>query len=233
MGACWRALAARPGVEVKVIAFAPRASATAPFAADAVLRGVDHSLLDATQRDDAGRIASLVADHRPDAVVIAGWAHRPYVRLLREPRLASARFAMAMDTPWTGSWRQRLGWARLAPIASRLHGVLVAGERAYLLARQLRIPEAKIRRGSYGYDDALFAGAFERRRELGAHPRRFLFTGSYDRRKGLDLILGAYRRYRAEVADPWPLTCCGRGELAGEVAATGGVEDRGFVQPGW
>lgn len=230
MAACWRALAARPGVTLKVIAFAPESSGTAPFDAS-ILAGVDHVLLDARQRIDADHIANLTADHKPDAVVICGWAHAPYLSLLHDPRLRSAKFVMGMDTPWTGTVRQRLGWVKLRPHAPRLHRVLVTGERSFQLARRLRFPEARICRGVYGYDDQLFTGAYERRRQGGEHPKRFLFVGSYDHRKGLDLILPAYAAYRKAVSDPWPLTCCGKGELEAVINAAEGVENAGFVQP--
>jgi glycosyltransferase involved in cell wall biosynthesis len=230
MAACWRALAHSQGVVLKVIAFATDPSSSAPFD-PRLLQGVDHLLLDARQRHDTAFIGDQVAAHRPDAVILCGWAHAPYLRLLHDPRLRDARLSLGMDTPWSGSLRQRFGWLKLRPYAARIHRVHVTGERAFRLARQLKFPESKIRRGFYGYDDACFSTAFETRRQSGPHPKRFLFTGSYDPRKGLDLILEGYARYRGQVADPWPLTCCGKGELTSAVDAAAGVENLGFVQP--
>ena len=46
------------------------------------------------------------------------------------------------------------------------------------------------------------------------------------------MLLAAYARYRGRVPDPWPLTCCGKGELKGALAGAAGVEELGFVQPG-
>jgi glycosyltransferase involved in cell wall biosynthesis len=33
------------------------------------------------------------------------------------------------------------------------------------------------------------------------------------------------------VREPWPLVCCGKGELASHLKGVEGIEDRGFVQP--
>ena len=42
---------------------------------------------------------------------------------------------------------------------------------------------------------------------------------------------GSARRYRAAVADPWPLTCCGMGPERWRLSGVEGIEDLGFVQP--
>lgn len=230
MAACWRALAAETGVQVKIIAYAPDPHGKAPFSSE-ILGDVPHRLLDRAERSNSGLIADAVAAEKPDVLVISGWAHPPYLNLLSDPRLANARIAMAMDTPWRGTLRQWLGRFKIRRLRDRLHRVIVAGERSFLLARNLGFPEERIRKGAYGYDDARFAAAFERRQLTPEHPRRFLFTGMYDQRKGLDLILDAYAGYRNRVSSPWPLTCCGTGELNSRVSASPGVINRGFVQP--
>lgn len=63
------------------------------------------------------------------------------------------------------------------------------------------------------------------------HPRSFLFTGQYVQRKGLDLLIEAYRSYRATAEDPWSLTCVGTGEMASDLVGEPGITDLGFVQP--
>ena len=60
MAACWRALAAREGVDLQVIAFAPNTEGKAPFSPE-VLAGVDHHLLDRQERADADRIIGEAA----------------------------------------------------------------------------------------------------------------------------------------------------------------------------
>jgi glycosyltransferase involved in cell wall biosynthesis len=109
--------------------------------------------------------------------------------------------------------------------------VFVPGERSYQYARFLGVPEDRIRRGTYGVDCDAFAPILARRERGGDWPRSFLFMGRYQRAKGLDVLVPAYAAYRSLVRDPWPLVCCGKGELAGLLRGVPGIEDRGFVQP--
>jgi glycosyltransferase involved in cell wall biosynthesis len=136
---------------------------------------------------------------------------------------------MGMDTPLTGTWRQWLGRFKLAGYVGKMSRVIVPGERAWQYARFLGLPESRIRRGLYGIDFAGLSSLHAARAV--AWPKRFLFTGRYTAVKGIDTLAAAYRLYRGQVRDPWPLTCCGQGPLADVLRKTEGVEDRGFVQP--
>ena len=94
------------------------------------------------------------------------------------------------------------------------------------------MPESKIRRGLYAYDQKLFGSGYERRVGLpGGWPRKFLYVGRYVQEKGIDALLGGYAKYRSRSTDPWPLTCCGMGAMGDAVRAAEGVTDLGFVQP--
>jgi glycosyltransferase involved in cell wall biosynthesis len=225
--ACWRALAAFPGVELRVIAF-DGGGANTSFDR-ALIDGLDCRLLDERERGDASRVESLVAEFRPDAVSIPGWFHPAYTALTRSEDLAGARFVMGMDTPWTASLRQRLARWRLGGLLKRVTRVIVAGERSWQYARRLGVAEERIVRGVYGHDFGAFSSAASARPT--PWPRRFLFVGRYVPEKGVRVLLEAYRLYRAQVSEPWSLTCCGQGPLSGEVARAEQVQDVGFVQP--
>ena len=222
MAACWRALAAKPEIELHVIAFAPEGNAAF---APAVVSGLHCELVNHNQRDDADFIAARVIEAKPDVVMIPGWLHRPYSALAREKELANARFVMGIDTSYTGSIRQRLGRVKVGRLIDRMDLVVVAGERAFQLARALRVAEAKILRGVYGYDDVPLAEV-SRQRESPL-PRKFLYVGRYVPEKGLDVLFGAYEKYRSTVSDPWALNCAGKGPIP----MSGGAVDLGFVQP--
>ena len=230
MSACWRALSATPGVEVYVLAY--RSGDSEANFRDDVTRGINIRLLNEAERADESLIRSLVIDSRPDVLVLSGWSSPAYRALAFEPALASARRVMTMDTPYRGTLRQRLGRFRMASYFARIGRVMVPGERAWQLARVLGFAEQKIRRGMYGVDyDNLAPLHAERLAQPGGWPRRFVFTGRYHADKGLDVLLDGYRGYRRRVPDPWPLICCGMGEMKGLLAGADGVEDLGFVQP--
>jgi glycosyltransferase involved in cell wall biosynthesis len=230
MRACCRALAALQDIELTVVAFASRDS-SAPFRSDLTAGDQQVFLLSPEQQRDAAAVARLVSARRPDVVVVPGWAYHAYRRLLGNPELRHARFVMTMDTPFRGTWRQAVGRMPIGAFARRMDHVVVAGERSWQYARYLGVPEQRITRGVYGYDDELFRPALEWRREVGEWPRKFIYVGRYAEEKSIGVLLAGYRAYRASVPDPWPLSCCGNGPLGADIRAEPGVTDLGFVQP--
>ena len=232
MAACWRALANRPGVVLSIIAFRSGAPTTNAAFSDSVVAGLDCRLLDSDERHDATLVATLVRERRPDLLVLCGWFHPPYVRLVNLPDLRDKKFVMGMDTPLRYTWRQRLARLKLGRYLARMHRVIVPGERSWHYARYLGVEETRLRRGVYGIDYAGLTPVGRRRAPDGAWPRRFLFVGRYIAIKGVDVLLDAYGRYRASVGgDPWTLSCCGTGPMSELMNDRPGVEDLGFVQP--
>jgi glycosyltransferase involved in cell wall biosynthesis len=232
MAACWRAISARPGLDLSIIGFKSDVAGASIKFQDDVVRGLKVRLMVPDELNDVAFVRSLVVPHDPQVVVVPGWSYAPYRKLVEAPELQQARFIMTMDTPARGTLRQRLGRFKIAGYLSRIDRVSVPGERAWQLARQFGVGEEKIRRGLYGVDYAQLSPLFEQRRvQPGGWPRQFLFTGRYQEEKGIDVLLQAYRAYRESVSEPWGLTCCGTGPLAAAIEAEAGVTNRGFVQP--
>jgi glycosyltransferase involved in cell wall biosynthesis len=231
MTACWRALNASPGVELRIIAFVPRAAGTEVNFDNNIVAGLNCRLLGGDEIFDEKLIGDLVVEHKPDAVILPGWFHAPYRNVVNRPELQNVKFIMGMDTPWKDTWRQHLAKFKLRSYLLRIHRIMVAGERSWQRARALGVPEDRIRRGYYGIDYDLFAPIYERRLNQYPNnwPRRFLYTGRYHPDKGIDILIAAYRKYRASVPDPWPLTTCGMGPMGPEVKAASEISDRGFV----
>jgi len=228
----WRALAARPDIDLHVITYGPPPGSAAQFD-PALLEGVPHTLIEKHWRfEKSADLPALVAQHKPDVVVFSGWMIPAYYRLPKAPALRRARFVLGMDTPWLGTWRQHLARWKLAPLLRRVDCVMVTGERCWQYARHLGVPEGAIRRGVYGIDyDAFATAAAQRHTGTDDWPRRFVHLGRYVRSKGLDVLLEAYQLYREGHEAPFELTCCGAGPMRDRVASAPGVTDRGFVQP--
>ncbi|RMH39016.1 MAG: glycosyltransferase, partial [Gammaproteobacteria bacterium] len=131
---------------------------------------------------------------------------------------------------WTGSLRQRVA-SVVAPwyLHSAIDVLWVSGERQRQLARRLGYAGARCWSGYYACDWDRFADVY--RRVGSARPRAFLYVGRYVPIKGLDILLTAYRQYRAQVTDPWPLICVGSGEQEVLLQGVEGVYNQGFVQP--
>jgi len=231
MAACWRAMVKRCP-DIQIVAFKSGQHGTNAAFADEVIQGLPIQLLDADERANQALIESRVIEHRPDVVIVPGWLHQPYMHLLHHPSLSSARFIMGMDTPWKGTWRQRMARLKLGWYLERADRVVVAGERSWQYATFLHVPEGKLRRGVYGIDYQNLSGLYDRRLQLpGGWGRNFLYSGRYTHVKGIDVLVDAYMRYRRNVSNPWSMVCCGQGELSYLLTAREGITNHGFVQP--
>lgn len=231
--ACWRALAARPGIDLHVVCFRPEDNARHTQFQEHLLRGIPHTFLSSAEIKQPEFVAKLVAAHDPHIVVISGWSFPCFTRLPDRPELARSQFMLAMDTPWRGDLRQRVAKYFLAGYLRRMAAVLVAGDKARHYAIRLGVPESRIHRGLYAYDNSAFNEGVLHNRIRGNRdwPRRFLFVGRYAPEKAIDVLVAAYQAYRRRNPDAWPLDCCGMGELKGLLSRAKGVTDLGFVQP--
>lgn len=227
LAAGWRALQAIPELDVTYCVqlgsrgFDP-----------STLRGLRnfHAIDGARQLDVNGEV-DLICSTNPDVLVVSGWNCPAHRRAVRDRRLAGAASIMAMDTPWIGGPKQLLATVALRRYARRMSLVVTACERSRRYAERLGVDPSRIKLGTYCADVPSFARAAELRGSRGSWPRRFLFAGRLIHQKGVDVLLGAYSRYREAVEQPWPLTICGKGPLETLVAGRPGVSHVGFVQP--
>ena len=87
--ACWRALSALPGVSVKV--FTPETHHG--YSAD-VLSGISAQVFPDAEFYDEGfaeRFAEMVISENPDAILIGGWAAKPFADLVDVGLLSNVR----------------------------------------------------------------------------------------------------------------------------------------------
>jgi len=234
MAACWRALSQRDGVEVFVVARRPESGSAVEFTTG-IMDGIDCELLTQAQMDDPERLSKIVRDQKPDVVVLCGWGSPSYPTVAQDPALASAKFIMTMDTPFSGTIRQRLGGVAKRSYFKRFDHCVVAGERTHRLAQTLGFSESILTRGVYSVDGAAFETAIAQRASLDQWPANFLYVGRYAAVKGLDVLVDAYQRYRdrcqRDGQTPWTLTTCGKGEESRRFEGLEGHTDRGFTQP--
>ncbi|HWB54830.1 MAG TPA: glycosyltransferase, partial [Tepidisphaeraceae bacterium] len=210
LAACWKALAAMPGVELSILSTPSYRNFN-----KSVLAGLNCHVMTPEENDDAAFNKNWIQSCNPDVIVLCGWIHPIWNRLPELPEFADKPFVLAFDTPWRGTLRQRLAKWKLASLVRRMDRVIIPGERAWQYARRLGFPERKIRRGMYGIDFDALGPLYERRLAQGAGqwPRRFVYFGRYAEEKAIDVLVEAYRIYCKQAGDPWPLTTCGVGDM--------------------
>ncbi|MEL6453212.1 MAG: glycosyltransferase family 4 protein [Cyanobacteria bacterium J06623_5] len=227
MAACWRALQQQPNIDLYVLAFQAR---TQTAFSDSLMADIPCYLLNLTERNDVALIRQHVIAQKPDVIVMCGWLSKAYRQLAYDPAFAHVCFIMGMDTPWRATLRQRVAPLVLRSFLARMHHVVVTGERSWQYAVYLGVPPERIHRGLYGVNYTSLSPLLTKRQKM-AWPKTFLFAGRYASAKSIDRLVEAYQCYRTGVSDPWPLICCGKGELATLLKNQPGIEDRGFVQP--
>ena len=183
MGDCWRTLAGRGRVELKVSVDARSGLPGSRFDANDVLQGLDWS-------------ESLPTDWTPDVVFTVGWRH-PLCREAAVRRWGDGtRKVCCFDMPW--EWRLRKIAARfvLWRYLRRFDAAFVNGMSAARYAQWLGFGRARIYKG-------LIATNLRR---FGPHVGGggFLYVGRESPEKGLDVLRAAHARYRAR-GGTWPL----------------------------
>jgi glycosyltransferase involved in cell wall biosynthesis len=224
MAACLEAYRRQTGAKLLVLAWP--CEKNAPFAASS-FSGLGEIL----DRSKFGQeqIEECVRKFGPEAVLVSGWGDAGYNRICRRLRASGIPIIAGCDTAWRGSLRQHIA-AFAAPwhVHRFIEVLWVTGERQRQLARALGFRGARCWDGFYACNWEQFA------RKTPDAPsgraRSFLFVGRYVEEKGIRDLAAAYRNYRTEVKDGWPLVCAGKGGLA-PLLAEAGADDRGFVQP--
>lgn len=228
LSACWKALAATPGIELSILS----TPSFRNFDTN-VLAGLDCHVMSEQENNAPDFNKQWINSRNPDVILLCGWIHPIWNRFPYESEFKNKPFILAFDTPWRGMLRQRLAPFKLAKMFRRMDCVIVPGERAWQYARHLGFPEKKVRRGMYGIDFDAFSPMYDRRlaENNGQWPRRFLYVGRYAEEKAIEILVEAYRLYCKQISDPWPMTTCGAGEKKHLFENVPNLTDRGFVQP--
>lgn len=199
MADCWRALAALPGVSLKVVIEEKTDPGTA-FRVDEVMQGLDYSVVGSEEKYVE---KVLPEEWRPDVLFIVGWHAKTCRWFATEPRWEKVPKVCVFDMPW--QWRLRKIAARfvLWRYLRRFRAAYVPGRVAARYARWLGFKD--VRTGLFGIRTEKFAG--ERK---GGEPF-FLYVGRNSSEKRLDDLRAAYAMYARQVERPWPLRLVGKG----------------------
>jgi glycosyltransferase involved in cell wall biosynthesis len=171
----------------------------------------------------------------PELAIVTATKDAGFRRAARRLHARGAIVVWASDVPPRPLWRDLYGVVRSRTGFCRGYDVaFVSGQKAAEYARRIGFPRNRVFTGLYTCDTRLFRTVGLERHASGASeewPRRFLFVGQFITRKGLDILIDAYRQYRKGTTDPWELWCAGTGPLRSLLDGVEGVRVMGFLTP--
>ena len=202
MADSWRALAAQPGVELKVIV--EQVASGREFVAAKVLAGLDYTLV-APSSADQPQALNLQSAFQPDIIFAVGW-HSKVVRTCVAV-YPDVKKICCFDMPWR--WLPRCVAARfvLRSWVKKFAAAYVPGAEAAKYAKWLGF--CRVERGLFAIDQSKFAAA-----DLSKKVRHvltksgFFYAGRFSPEKRVDLIEKAFRRYQ-ELGGTWSFDCYG------------------------
>jgi glycosyltransferase involved in cell wall biosynthesis len=178
--------------------------------------------IDARINDNESRTTwQDVGLERPDFLFINGWSVRWVRSLVNEVNNAGGLSVAMADNIWHGSVKQRIACSGPGRLWLRpYHAFFVPGKASSEFLQRMNVAEDKIYPGLYGADgDVFFDDGCER-----IHAS-IVFAGQLIQRKGVDLLIEAFNRIRANRPDA-TLTMIGEGPLKG-------TDGYGITWRGW
>jgi glycosyltransferase involved in cell wall biosynthesis len=200
--------------------------ANAPFRADFAGRATLIRLHD-RPADDASWLNDLIA-FAPEVALITGTPDPRYLEAARRIHQAGGITVWANDRMLRSWWRDAYQWyaGRIRHEWRNYGFAFVPGTAGAAYARYIGFPANRISQGLYTCDTGLFRPVGQARHQVGGStewPRVFLFLGQFIERKGIDLLIDAYHRYRECTLHPWELWCVGSGPLEKMIEGVPGV----------
>jgi glycosyltransferase involved in cell wall biosynthesis len=204
---------------------------------------------------DVDALDQALHEFEPDGIIVLSW-RRPAYRELMKRWAGRAVRIVCFDSQWRGHlsallskrefplFLKQLGGRALRQyfFHSLFDGALLSGPKfvngqGSPAARQTRQMSFALKMG-FRPDDICegFAVCDWHTLAAGRHPanagerKNFLFVGRYAPVKGVSILVEAYRLYRCNSSQPWPLIVAGNGPLKHLFSGVPGIQDIGFVQ---
>ena len=228
MVACWRELASRPGVKVKLLL---EISSGNEASVEDMLQGLDFTFCFNGKAVEKAIVRNSVAEFNPDLLVSVGWRAKISRFMALDNAFESIPKLLAYDMIFEWKLKKFLAPLLLRSYIKRFVGAFVPGDRTTFYSKFLGFSSSNIHRGLFGIDAVKFAEAYEMRKKKESYPRSFAFVGRYATEKRLDVLVEAYKRYRSKVECPWSLNSYGQGEFAGLLCNVEGINDCGLATP--
>ncbi len=195
----------------------------APFDDAELTKGLD--AVGWTGQPDEDLLLRQIEAFQPDVLVVNSWHIPAYMKAARRWRGKALRIVV-MDHQWHGTPKQWVGrLTRNVYIRRAFDAAFLPGDEQAVFARHLGFKQHEIIFGVNTCHESFFTGPQPEPRDA------FLFVGRLVDTKGVDVLAKAYRDYREQSADPWPLVVAGIGPMDAELEVIEGVKLLGFVPP--
>ncbi len=184
---------------------------------------------------DNNKIIKYVISFSPDAAVITLTRTGLFAKIARTLHRKGTIIIGAFDHYWRGTWRDYANMlvSKLG-IFSQYEAIFIPGALGRRYAKRLGFRNKVIFEGLYSCDTDIFLPVGIKRHLTDSKqkwPLVFLYVGQYICRKGMDILLEAYSKYRKSVPKPWELWLVGEGELEPLIKKYSDIKNLGFKNP--
>lgn len=153
----------------------------------------------------------------PQIVFCPGWMYFKFLSWCKALRKNGAKTICAMDTQWTGAFRQRLlTWLSAFTLMKCFSHAWVPGDRQLKYALKLGFDKSKVITHLYAPDTDLFQKAYDAFKQPSSvsFPKRFIYVGRMENHK-MAALLAAFTTINREQLDGWELYLIGDGSMSG------------------
>jgi glycosyltransferase involved in cell wall biosynthesis len=154
-------------------------------------------------------LKKMVTEISPELIYLSGWMDPEYIKTVENLRRKGQIFTTVcgIDDQWFGSIRQYIGSLYFRIYYKSIYDYMwVAGKPQYHYARMMGYTPEKIISNLLSADSEKFQIATGRQ-------KRFVFFGRFDRIKGIDTLIAAYKSLPDAHRAAWPLVLIGDGEM--------------------
>lgn len=168
-----------------------------------------------------------IADFQPDAIYVAGWVNKAYLKIAKHYKAKGKPIITGMDNQWLGNLKQRIaGVLSKFLIRKYVTHIWVPGRHQYVYARKLGFKSHQILTGLYCADDSMFNAV-----EQTIHKKQLIFVGRIVAHKGVEELFKVVDELLKTKKADFHFKVIGNGPLKHLIPSHQNVEHVPFVNP--
>lgn len=163
---------------------------------------------------DTNTLHDMLIEWSPKIIYVSGWMDLSYLKaIIKYKRKKDVTIVAGIDDQWHGNMRQITGALISRLLFKKVFDYLwVCGAPQYHYARMFGFKDHQIISNIYSANTTQFEKSFQNKKN-----KRFLYLGRFHKRKGLDILIRAYKSLDLAVKKEWPLILVGSGPLINDI----------------